>query len=183
MGTQTQSAQNATYSKCKSYFVQQIKIVNEDIEDLRVEMKALDDENKAAYSKIGKEENRLYGSNLLNFIVFEGCFLFPFVVITILLCFFDISAIVRLIPVMVGLILSLVIAIVKMVKRVKYAKERATLYSDCQSAETQFLSYGKSFKQKKIQKKKMVRIFKTLKSHPNMSEEEVLKLKAQFDKI
>lgn len=183
MGTKTQSSQSVTYSKCKSYFLQNIREIDLDIEKMRGELQALNDVYKAACRKIGKQESRLYGGNLLNFIAFEGCFLFPFAILTVLLCFLDVSAVVRLIPVMVWLALSLIIAIVKLVKRAKFAKERKALYNDCLSTEAQILSCGKNFKASRAKRKKMARCFKKLKNHPNMDEEKIYKLKKQFDKI
>lgn len=179
----TEAAGNAAYRECKRCFARQIVALIEGLDNVRSEMQSSLEENKSAYRKIGKGSARLYGNNFFNFLLFTGCLLFPFAVISVLIRLTGAGTFVSLLPMIAGFILTIVVTAVKLAKWAKFRKERDALRATCASSESELAILNKRFKVMAIKKKKMKRIYRALKKDPNMSEERLQKLKAQFDKI
>lgn len=179
----TGAAGSAAYRECKRYFARRIVALKKELEGVRSEMRSSLEESKSAYRKIEKGSARLYGNNFYNFLLLTVCLLFPFAVTSVLIRLTGAGTIVSLIPMIAGFILVIVVAAVKLAKWLKFCKEHDALRATCTSSESKLAIQNKRFKVVAIKKKKMKRIYRTLKKDPNMGEERIQKLKAEFDKI
>lgn len=177
------SDSSSSRDDCKRYFVQGINEVKAEIEATRAEIQDVVEAHKSVLDSIGKQGAKFYGNNVLGFVMLLAVVMIPFAVLAVLIRLAGASAFVSLIPVIVGLLLVVARVVIRLLRHKKFVKEFGNQRVSCAEMEARLDELNKEYKANLSRKKNMTKLYKSLTNSSSISEAQITKLKAKFDKI
>jgi hypothetical protein len=174
---------NSEYDQCMQYFVQTINIVKRKIESLSQDAQSVVDSDKQALKNTKKTSASFFANNVFNFLLVLAGVMFPMGIVSVTLFLSGSTGIVPFVPVLVGVCLVLFITISNLKKARGYSRAKTHLKESCDLAEQTLVSLSKEIKTLDSKRKKLLKIYKTLKSRPKLNSASIEKLRTRFDKV
>lgn len=177
------SSGSQEHASCMQYFAQSINSVKAKIDALSSDAENAVLADKSLLKQIRKISTATYGNNPFALLFLIAMVAFPMGVISVVLHLSGITGIVPLIPLIVGVLIVVAITIPKYKKFKGYASAKAHIKETCDLAEQSFASLYNEIGDLTAKRKKMVKIYKTLKSRPKLNVASIDKLRDRFDKV
>lgn len=171
------------YDQCMKYFTQSINNVKRKLESLNNDAQSVVDSDKQRLKNTKKASASFFANNVFNFFFVLAGIMFPMGVVAVTLHFSGSTGIVPFLPIFVGIGLMIFISVSNLKKIRGYANVKAHVKESCDIAELTLASVSKEIKTFNSKRKKMLKIYKTLKSRPKLNSASIDKLKARFDKV
>lgn len=168
---------------CISFFAENIKSVKTELDELREKIDDALEENNKQYSILRKQGGQIYGNNIFGFIMLTLVVLLSFAILSVFLKLSGMSFIISIIPLIVGLVLVLIRLIIRLFRHKRFIKELSTVKEDIVDSEKCILEYNEIYKIKNSAKKKMMKIYKSIKNDVAASGKRVEKYRVVFEKI
>ena len=165
------------------YFVQSINSVKARLDSLSCDAESAILADKNLLKQIRKPSTATYGNNPFALLFLIAMIAFPMGVISVILHLSGVAGIVPIIPLIVGALIVIGISVVRYKKFRGYAITKAHIKETCDLAEQSFASLYQEISDLTAKRKKMVKIYKTLKSRPKLNSASIDKLRDRFDKV
>ncbi|MBO4252029.1 MAG: hypothetical protein J5911_05165 [Clostridia bacterium] len=170
-------------TKCINYFVEQINAVKAELEEIKSDISDTFEKNGNQYKNVYKKCGQLYGNNIFGFFMTFIIFLVPFEIISVLLMLNGVGVIVSMIPIAVGAIIVFIRVIIRLLRHKRFIQGWNDVQGDIEDAEERLLEYNNAYKSKNLIRKKMMRIYKSLKNDKKASSSAIIKYRKEFEKL
>ena len=171
------------HANCMQYFAQSINSVKARLDSLSCDAESAILADKNLLKQIRKPSTATYGNNPFALLFLIAMIAFPMGVISVILHLSGVAGIVPIIPLIVGALIVIGISVVRYKKFRGYAITKAHIKETCDLAEQSFASLYQEISDLTAKRKKMVKIYKTLKSRPKLNSASIDKLRDRFDKV